>query len=240
MPTPGDLIQAVSDCFQVPEATVFQHDRMLVQAGFRQAGGRGRNSSVTPEDAANLVIAIVGAPPFGPTVKESGPTLKKYARLPAKAVDVYPTPGIWSRSMPNLKPGHSFASALGEIIRCFASGRFDHAINVWPELKQVMTPDLAERLASEEPDELPIGEFDPGTIDVAVTIAWPSPKAEIKILGRIGLPRPNAMEERLEYVSLPRANKIVRECDLHQIRNFSEDTLKIIASLFKDEIASKP
>lgn len=237
MPTPGQLIEVVSDTLGVPAATVFQHDRALVEAGYRRATVRGRSASVTTHDAANLVIAIVGAPPFGPTVKESADTLKKYGRLPAQAAGPYLEAGAWARTMPALKTGHTFASALAEILECLSSGRFESAIGIWPELKLVMTPELVSQQASQPlPDGttiLPVGVWDPGTVDIDVEVRWPRANAEIKITGRISHPFPNKEEEALRYFSIPRSTKFLKQPELLQSRSFSETALIPISSLFK-------
>lgn len=78
MATPKELVQKVAEATGVPENTVVQHDRNLMAAGLRTEGQRGRGkSSVTYQDAANLLIAVTAAR----NVKDSAAVVNAYAPL---------------------------------------------------------------------------------------------------------------------------------------------------------------
>ncbi len=73
--TPGQLVNAVAIALDVPEETVVQHDRNLVVSGLRTKGGRGHSAAtVTPLDAARLIIAVIGS--F--RVRDSVSTVKEF------------------------------------------------------------------------------------------------------------------------------------------------------------------
>lgn len=73
--TPGQLIKAVALALDVPEETVFQHDRNLAQAGLRTKGGRGSSApEVTTIDAARLLVATLASV----RTKESVATVKAF------------------------------------------------------------------------------------------------------------------------------------------------------------------
>jgi hypothetical protein len=83
MATPGQLVQAVSEVLGIPAETVTNYDRVLSESGLRSKGGRGRGAAkVTARDAANLLIAIMGSPIAGASVKEAANTCDLYGPLP--------------------------------------------------------------------------------------------------------------------------------------------------------------
>lgn len=230
MATPGELIVAVSKCFGIPETTVFQHDRELVKAGFRRASGRGRHASVTPIDAANLLITIMASPPFGPAIKESAVTLKKYHRLNAWTPGPFLTPGAWKHALPKLPAGHSLRDAVAEIISSFACGRFDSAINVWPEMKKEMTSEEQSNIWPNLPTTT--GLFDPGMIEINVSIQTPNRHATINISASIGDPLPDRRSEELRYFEV-RHKGLVVVPDWHQTRSFGDASLREISAIFR-------
>jgi len=131
MATPGALVRTVAMALGIPEATVVQHDRNLVAAELRTTSGRGLSAArVTSEDAANLLIAICGAPISGASVKETQTTCKRYGPLRAwngaklgdfsKVKSQFPTLG-------KLSKGHSFREAISALIDSLAAGEFDFA-----------------------------------------------------------------------------------------------------------------
>jgi len=82
MPTPGQLVQAMAKALGVPAATVAQYDRALAENGLRSKGGRGLSAArVTAEDAANLLIAIMGSPISGAAIKDAARTCNVYGTL---------------------------------------------------------------------------------------------------------------------------------------------------------------
>jgi hypothetical protein len=131
MATPGELVHAVAEAFGIPEATVVQYDRNLVAAGLRTKGGRGRSAAqVTSRDAANLFLAIGGAPIAGASVKETRKTCDRYGALRAwgrtqsfsRVKSKYPTLG-------KLPDRHSFREAIAALIDSIAAGEFDSPKN---------------------------------------------------------------------------------------------------------------
>src|SRR6516165_1680764 len=82
MATPGQLVQAVAQALGIPVETVTNYDRVLSENGMRSKSGRGRGAAkVTAGDAANLLIAIMGSPIAGASVKEAANTCRKYGSL---------------------------------------------------------------------------------------------------------------------------------------------------------------
>ena len=79
MATPGQLVQTVADMLGVPAETVTNYDRVLSESGMRSKSGRGRGAAkVTAQDAAYLLIAILGSPIAGASVKEAANTCRRY------------------------------------------------------------------------------------------------------------------------------------------------------------------
>src|SRR5690349_10139358 len=114
---PGDLIGTVARVLGIPEPTVFQYDRQLVTAGIRRPHGRGRSAkSVTPTDAANLLIAIAAAPIAGSAIQESVDSYETYASLPAvdssgERFAAWP-PTLSSKCLRELGYGHSLKEGI--------------------------------------------------------------------------------------------------------------------------------
>lgn len=80
MATPRQLVSKLAELTGVPEGTVILHDRNLMTFGLRSLGVRGRGvSSVTYEDAANLLIAVAASR----SVKDSVRTVVAYSALTA-------------------------------------------------------------------------------------------------------------------------------------------------------------
>ena len=67
MATPGQLVRTMASVLGIPEPTITQYDRNLAEAGLRQIRGRGTSAAeVSAEDAANLLVAILGRRPWAP------------------------------------------------------------------------------------------------------------------------------------------------------------------------------
>jgi hypothetical protein len=82
MASPGELVAVMADSLGVPRTTVAQYDRVLAENGLRSSGGRGLSAAqVTAADAANLLIAIMGAPISGAPIKDAARTCKLYGAL---------------------------------------------------------------------------------------------------------------------------------------------------------------
>jgi hypothetical protein len=108
--TPGDLVSAVSIAMDVPRETVFQHDRNLVVAGLRTFGGRGRNApTVTPLDAARLMIAVLGSA----RVLDSVETVKAFTEATFHPLAGSP---VFDPAIASLPPNHNFIEALAALI----------------------------------------------------------------------------------------------------------------------------
>lgn len=232
MANPSKLFAAISEAFGIPETTVFQHDRMLVAAGIRRSGARGRHAAITPVDAANLLIVIMGAPIFGPAIKESANTLRKYQNLPAWVDAAHLTPGAWGRPLPNLPSGHGLRDAIAEIISSFASGRFLSPINIWPDLKQDISPEVASKTWPDFPETQDLS--DPGEMGVNVQIESPRLRARIDIRGWTSIPNLLSDHEALHYFEVPKENVFHQRPDIEQTREFTEVSLKHISAVFSD------
>jgi hypothetical protein len=108
--TPGGLIQAVAIALDVSRETVFQHDRNLLAASLRTAGGRGRSApTVTPLDAARLMIAVLGSA----KVLDSVETVRAYAETSYQPRAGSPA---FDPAIASLPPDHSFIEALAALI----------------------------------------------------------------------------------------------------------------------------
>ena len=82
MATPGQLVRTMATVLGIPEPTVRQYDRHLAEAGLRQIRGRGTSAAaVSAEDAANLLIAILGSPVVGASIRMAADTCKEYGSL---------------------------------------------------------------------------------------------------------------------------------------------------------------
>lgn len=164
---PNQLVETVARVLGVPTQTVAQHDRILALNGFRKMGGRGRSSAkVTPVDAANLIIAVVGAPVSGPTVRDTAINFEKYAGLSAKIDLVQSDGATWSsdlKVMQGLSAGHSFRDALAALISAFSETKMETA--------EVF------RQAHNEPFKVT------GEVRIYVEMRGPRPKAAISIEG---------------------------------------------------------
>jgi hypothetical protein len=85
MATPGQLVRTMANVLGIPEPTVAQYDRHLAEAGLRRMGGRGTSAAkVSATDAANLLIAIMGSPVSGASIKSAKETCDNYGYLPTR------------------------------------------------------------------------------------------------------------------------------------------------------------
>lgn len=84
MATPGQLVRTMATVLGIPEPTVIQYDRRLAEAGLRRILGRGTSAAaVSAEDAANLLIAVLGSPIVGASIKTAAETSRVYGSLVA-------------------------------------------------------------------------------------------------------------------------------------------------------------
>ena len=88
MASPGQLVDALAEAFNMPTTTVAQFDRMLAESGLRSAGGRGLSAaSVTARDAANLLIAITGAFSTVSPIKDAAATVRYFGGMQFDVTD---------------------------------------------------------------------------------------------------------------------------------------------------------
>ena len=124
MATPGDLIALLSMELGISAPTIFQHDRNLVDGGWRPVKGRGRSAvSVTPEYAANLLTSLLGSE----RVKGSQDVVRHYRNT--GIFKVSPREGMasdWAgcgiEELENLPNDHCFVDALAAFIDAGMSG----------------------------------------------------------------------------------------------------------------------
>ncbi len=85
MATPGQLVKCIAETLSIPEPSVVQYDRLLAENGLRSKGGRGTSAAkVTAGDAANLLLAIMGSPVVGASIKPAIEVCRTYGSLPLK------------------------------------------------------------------------------------------------------------------------------------------------------------
>jgi hypothetical protein len=133
MATPGQLVDCIATALSLPKPTVALYDRLLSEAGYRSKAGRGRGSAhVTVEDAANLLIAIAGAPATGASINAAVSTVEHVAGMKYDRVgemDHYNLLGLKGKERKNprarvpglctLPDAHSFRDALTATIEAF-------------------------------------------------------------------------------------------------------------------------
>jgi hypothetical protein len=125
MASPGQLVQVMADALGISRAAVTQYDRVLAENGLRTKAGRGRSAAqVTSTDAANLLIAIAGAPPSGLPAKDAVRICKNFSSLSH-------IEGNWQATnlsklgltkLARLPDAHSFGSALSALIGSVRKG----------------------------------------------------------------------------------------------------------------------
>jgi hypothetical protein len=118
MASPGELVAVMADTLGVPTATVAQYDRVLAENGLRSSGGRGLSAAkVTPVDAANLLLAIMGSPISGAAIKEAAKTCKSYGGLRSVLRGLRQKGRLHAfKRVANLPAGHSLREALVALI----------------------------------------------------------------------------------------------------------------------------
>jgi hypothetical protein len=80
MATPGQLVECVAKALNVQQATVVLYDRVLAENGLRSKSGRGKSAAkVTAQDAANLLIAMVGNASDG--INSAAAIVERFSRL---------------------------------------------------------------------------------------------------------------------------------------------------------------
>jgi hypothetical protein len=214
MTTPGQLVQAMADALGVPASTVTQYDRVLAENGLRSKGGRGLSAArVTPGDAANLLISIMGSPISGAAIKDAAGTCKAYGILPNLERAAL-RPNLRScglSSLAGLPVKHSLRDAVSALIE--------------QAVKQTGIP----------PNE-PFGKsYTDADHLLSVRLDTPTPWAEIFVdSGAGGDP---AKWGRLVYAgNFGKSKKRQIKCleDLHQSRRVSFRTIRLLAATLRE------
>ena len=124
MATPGQLVRTMADVLGIPPTTVAQYDRQLAEAGLRTVGGRGTSAAkVTATDAANLLIAVLGSPLSGPSIKAAKQTCETFGSLQTRERS---EPQKFRQfrllSLATLPIKHTFREALAALIQGASQG----------------------------------------------------------------------------------------------------------------------
>ena len=118
------MVQAMADVLGIPAVTVAQYDRQLSEAGLRTKAGRGPSAAkVTSTDAANLLIAILGSPVSGASIRMAEQVCEEIGPLyneQTTNVDGFVNLGL--RSLADLPKRHTFREALAALIEGAARG----------------------------------------------------------------------------------------------------------------------
>ena len=207
MATPGELVRDMAAAFGVSEATVAVHDRNLAIAGLRTKLGRGTSAAkMTPRDAANLTVAIMGSA----EVRDSVIAVKRYAATRSAPPDIVKYKGR-KPSVPQipelitLPEGHTFTQALEAIYTAVISGSLARAF----EKKLDGVPD---HLHFYNLDQLEIGVHAPGarasiglrgvsfdSITWKYSLPLAPQSAHLALLNELGLNRSSGMRQ-VRYV----------------------------------------
>src|SRR5262245_16950179 len=124
MATPGQLVETMAETLGIPVETVTNYDRVLSENGMRSKSGRGRGAArVTATDAANLLIAILGAPTAGASVKEAANTCRTFGSLPVREVSgTHTFAKVGLAMMDELPKKHTLRDGISALIQSAASG----------------------------------------------------------------------------------------------------------------------
>jgi hypothetical protein len=125
MATPGQLVQTMADALGIPVETVTNYDRVLSENGMRSKSGCGRGSAkVTAGDAANLLIAIMGSPIAGASVKEAANTCRNYGSMRASRNEgsTHDFAKVNLKVLDELPKKHTLYDAISALIQSAAKG----------------------------------------------------------------------------------------------------------------------
>jgi hypothetical protein len=203
----------------IPPTTVAQYDRQLAEAGLRTKAGRGPSAAkITPTDASNLLLAILGAPVSGPSIKLAKQTCEACAEIPVvqKLSDARQLRQFRLLSASELPKKHTFRDALVALIKGAMHGEF-----FW------------------------LDGFDRNELDTMlwVQLSTPIPWAQISCFERTSL---NTWEckPRLTYSWHKHKEYSTRwpRADLHQERRITFATLQALGRLIagEDVLADRP
>jgi hypothetical protein len=224
MASPGQLVTCIAEALKIPEPTVVQYDRLLAENGLRSKGGRGLSAAkVTPGDAANLLIAILGSPVAGASIKPAIETCKVYGGLPVRLgaegerIKVFKKIGFPTLS--KLPKSHTLRDGVVALIEAAGAGE-----SLWIE------PEPGD---GTNPDEPYVGS----DRLVYLTLEGPSAWAEIiadasvtenlpELTGRFVYHRAKRSRDGRRWIDPDTA-------DLNQSRSITLKTIRRIAELLK-------
>jgi hypothetical protein len=224
MATPGQLVECIAKALNLPLPTVVQYDRLLAENGLRSKGGRGTSAAkVTAKDAANLLLAILGSPVAGASIKPAIEVCKTYGRLPIKLGGTSQTMKTFRRlgfpTVAKLPPLHTLRDGIAAVIEGASVGE-SLIIPAEPEEGEP----LGEPLIGPENDWF-----------VSITLDGPTPWAHIIADASLGAVRTTEMA-RFVYHSMKRDRDggfwaPPGSGDLHQSRNITFKTIRRIGEL---------
>jgi hypothetical protein len=217
MATPGQLVKCIAEALKIPEPTVVQYDRLLAESGLRSKGGRGTSAAkVTAADAANLLIAILGSPVAGASIKPAIEVCKTYGRLRVKGgtsenLKTFRRLGLSTVS--KLPTSHSLRDGIAAVIEGAKVG------------ESLIIPD----------DEGPPLTGPDNDWFVNITLDGPTPWAQIIADASLGEARPSEMG-RLVYHNTKRDRDggywaPAGSGNLHQSRSITFKTIRQIGAL---------
>ncbi|MCK1356336.1 hypothetical protein IVB56_36010 [Bradyrhizobium sp. CW7] len=219
MATPGQLVKCIAEALGIPEPTVVQYDRLLAENDLRSKGGRGTSAAkVTAVDAANLLIAIMGSPVAGASIKPAIETCKTYGglrvRLGANSETVKTFRRLGFPTMSKLPKSHSFREGLASLISAASVG------------ESLVIPDEDGR----PPLVGPANDW-----FVELRLEGPTPWAHIMVDASLGEARPGEMA-RLVYHNLKRDRDggywaPAKAGNLHQSRSVDFKAIRRIGAL---------
>ncbi len=222
MATPGELVKCIAEALGIPAPTVVQYDRLLAENGLRSKGGRGTSAAkVTPADAANLLIAIMGSPVAGASIKPAIEVCKTYGKLRVRLGGTSENIKTFKRlgfpSLSKLPISHNFREGLAALIAAASVG------------ESLIIPDEDGRppLVGPENDWF-----------VGLTLDSPTPWAQIIVDASLGEARPSEMA-RLVYHNMRRDRDgghwaPAGSGNLHQSRNVTFKTIRRIGALLAE------
>jgi hypothetical protein len=125
MATPRQLVETMAEALGIPVETVTNYDRVLSEQGLRSKSGRGRGAAkVSAEDAANLLIAILGSPIAGASVKEAANTCRTYGSLPALGnVGTHKFAKCGLKVLDDLPKKHTLRDGISALIASAVTGK---------------------------------------------------------------------------------------------------------------------
>ena len=215
MATPGQLVECIATSLNLPLPTVVVYDRLLAENGLRSKGGRGTSAAkVTAKDAANLLLAILGSPVAGASIKPAIEVCKAYGRLPVKLGGDSQTLKMFRKlgfpTLAKLPPSHTLRDGIAAVIdgACVGEG-----------LIIPVEPEEGEPLSGPDNDWF-----------LNITLEGPTPWAQIIADASLGEARSPEMA-RFVYSNMKRDRASRGSGDLHQSRHISFKTIRRIGGL---------